>query len=84
MTAGCASSAALGEYLRALAEHFDLRKHIRCDTRLVRLERRSPGDTGARSPPACNLVVLQASSFVYPNTWLPVHMVSTCMSGVQM
>ena len=38
--------AALCEYLRSLAEHFDLRQHIRCNTRLVRLERRSTGDIG--------------------------------------
>jgi hypothetical protein len=47
MMAACNSLAALCEYLRALAEHFDLRKHIRCNMRLVRLERRSTGDTGA-------------------------------------
>ena len=71
MTAICASFAALGEYLRTLAEHFHLRKHIRCNTRLVRLERRSPGDTGAKFPPAWNLAVLQANTFLYPKHMVP-------------
>lgn len=38
--------AALCEYLGAFADHFGLRQHLRCNTRLVQLERRSDSDTG--------------------------------------
>lgn len=46
----CVWPAALGDYLKALADHFGVRKQVRCNTRLVRLERRSKDDAGASFP----------------------------------